>query len=62
MDDKAKMKVHHGAQSVIYSAVSDPRRNLEALFCPRLKVGARKFGKLTPLKLLAVSERRGVVS
>jgi hypothetical protein len=35
--------------------VSDLRRNLVALFSPRLKVSARKFGKLTPLKLLAVS-------
>ena len=62
MDDKAKMKVHHGAQSVIYSAVSDPRRNLEALFCPRLKVNARKFGELNPLKLLPVSELHCLVS
>jgi hypothetical protein len=36
-------------------AVRDLRRNLEALFCPRLKVIVRKFGELTPLKLLAVS-------
>ena len=43
-------------------AVSDLRRNLEALLSPRLKVGACKFSKLAPLKLLAVSERRGVVS
>src|SRR5262245_55520238 len=33
---------------------SDLRRNLVALLCPSLKVGARKFGKLTPLKLRAV--------
>ena len=39
-------------------AVSNLRRNLEALFSPRIKVGVRKFGELTPLKLLAVSERR----
>ena len=43
-------------------AVSDLRRNLEALFCPRLKGSARKLGKLTPLKVLAVSECRGLVS
>jgi hypothetical protein len=42
--------------------VSNLRRYLEALFSPRLKVGVRKFGKLTPLKLLAVSERRRLVS
>ena len=42
--------------------VSDLRRNLEALLCPRLKVGVRKFGKLAPLKLLAVSKRRCLVS
>jgi hypothetical protein len=42
--------------------VSNLRRNLEALLCPRPKVGARKFGELAPLKLLAVSERRGLVS
>jgi hypothetical protein len=40
-------------------AISDLRRNLEALFCPRLEITVRKFGKLTPLKLLAVSKRRG---
>jgi hypothetical protein len=43
-------------------AVSNLRRNLEALLCPRLKVGARKFGKLALVKLLAVSERRKLVS
>ena len=65
---------HHGSsieQSTIATlrnpkpsavAVSDLRRNLEALFSPRLKVSARKFGELTPLKLLAVSERRCLVS
>jgi hypothetical protein len=42
--------------------VSDLRRNLVALFSPRLKVIIRKFGKLAPLKLLAASERRGLVS
>ena len=42
--------------------VSDLRRNLETLLRPRLKAGARKFGELAPLKLLAVSERRGLVS
>jgi hypothetical protein len=42
-------------------AVHDLRRNLEALFCPRLKVGIRKFGELIPLKCLAVSERRRIV-
>ena len=42
--------------------VSDLRRNLVALLCPRLKVSVRKFGELTPLKLLAVSKRRGLVS
>jgi len=44
------------------TAVSDLRRNLVALFCPRLKVSARKLGELNPLELLAVSERRGFVS
>jgi hypothetical protein len=43
-------------------AVGNLRCDLEALFCPRLEVGARQFGELAPLKLLAVSERRGVVS
>ena len=43
-------------------AVSDLCRNLEALFSPRLKVGVPKFGKLTPLKLLAASERCCLVS
>jgi hypothetical protein len=43
-------------------AISNLRRNLEALFRPRLKVSARKFGELAPLKLLAVSESRGLVS
>jgi hypothetical protein len=42
--------------------VSNLRRNLETLFCPRPKVSVRKFGELAPLKLLAVSERRGLVS
>jgi hypothetical protein len=42
-------------------SISNLRRNLEALLCPRLKVGARKFGELASLKLLAVSERRGLV-
>jgi hypothetical protein len=37
-------------------AIGNLRPNLEALFCPRLKVGVRKFGKLAPLKLLAVSQ------
>src|SRR4030095_7895656 len=37
-------------------AVSNLRRNLEALFCPRLKISARKFGELAPPKLLTVSE------
>jgi hypothetical protein len=36
--------------------VSNLRRNLEALLSPRIKVSARKFGKLAPLKLLAVPE------
>ena len=36
--------------------------NLEALFCPRLKASVRKLGELAALKLLAVSERRGLVS
>jgi hypothetical protein len=35
--------------------VSDLRRNLETLLGPRLEVAVRKFGELTPLKLLAVS-------
>jgi hypothetical protein len=35
-------------------AVSSLRRNLEAPSCPRLKGSVRKFGELTPLKLLAV--------
>src|SRR5262249_2926632 len=43
-------------------SISNLRRNLEALSCPRFKVGARKFGELTPLKLLAVSERDYLVS
>ena len=42
-------------------SVSNLRRNLEALLGPRLKVSVRKFGKLAPLKLLAASERRGLV-
>jgi hypothetical protein len=42
--------------------ISDLRRNLETLLGPRLKVGVRKFGELTPLKLMRVSERRGLVS
>jgi hypothetical protein len=43
-------------------AVSKLRRNLKTLFGPRLKLGVRKFGEQTPLKLLAVSERRCLVS
>jgi hypothetical protein len=42
--------------------VGNLRRNLETFFSPRLKGSARKFRKLAPLKLLAVSERRGLVS
>ena len=42
--------------------VSNLRRNLETLFCPRLKVAVPKFGELSPLKLLAGSERRWLVS
>ena len=42
-------------------AVSDLRRNLKVLFSPQLKVSAPKFGELTPLKLLPISERRGLV-
>src|SRR5262244_1732729 len=42
--------------------ISNLRRNLVAFFCPRLKVSVGKFGKLTPLKLLAVLERRSFVS
>jgi len=41
--------------------VSNLCRNLEALFGPRLKAGARKFGELGPLKFLAVSECRSLV-
>src|SRR5262245_65517235 len=37
-------------------AISDLRRNLEVVFCPRLKSCTRKFGKLAPLKSLAISE------
>src|SRR4029453_3982217 len=36
--------------------ISELRPNLETLFSPRPKVGAGKFGKMTPLKLRAVSE------
>jgi len=42
--------------------VSELCRNLETLFCPRLKVSTRKLGELIPLKLLVVSERRRLVS
>jgi hypothetical protein len=35
--------------------ISDLRRNLEALFRPRLKIGVRKLGKPAPLKLLAIA-------
>ena len=42
--------------------ISNLRRNLEALLGPRLNVGARKFGKLAPLKILPVSARRCLVS
>ena len=41
--------------------ISKLRRNLEALFSPRLKVGVPKLGELTSLKLLAVSERSCLV-
>src|SRR5262245_61481148 len=41
-------------------SISNLRRNLEALFRP-LKVSARQFGELFPLKILAVSERRSLV-
>jgi len=37
-------------------------RNLVALLGPRLKAGARKFGKLAALGLRAESQRRRVVS
>jgi len=40
--------------------VSDLCRNLETLFCPRLKVGAHKFGKLAPLQRLTGLQRRCV--
>src|SRR5262249_11003863 len=43
------------------SPLSKLRCNLEALFSPRFKVSARKFGELASLKLLAVSEHRGIV-
>src|SRR6267378_6831037 len=39
-------------QSIV--SVSNLRRNPEALFCPRLKVGVRKLGELAPLKLLPI--------
>ena len=42
--------------------VSELRRNLKTLFCPRLKAIVRNFGELAPLKLLAGSERRGIVA
>jgi len=42
--------------------IGNLRRNLETFFSPRLKLGIRKFGELTPVKLLAVSERSGLVS
>jgi hypothetical protein len=38
--------------------ISNFGRNLKAFFCPRLKVCVLKFGKLAPLKLPAVLERR----
>jgi hypothetical protein len=43
-------------------SVSDLRRNLKTLLCPRLKAAVPKFGELIPLKLLSVAERRGRVS
>ena len=43
-------------------SVSNLRRNFVALLGPRLKLGARKFGELTPLKLLSVSKRCCLVS
>src|SRR5262249_2433542 len=42
--------------------VSKLRRNLEALLGPRPEVGVGNFGELAPLELLAVSNRRGLVS
>jgi Common central domain of tyrosinase/Polyphenol oxidase middle domain len=59
---------HAGHGDVVTSItldVTEPlnlRRNLETLLCRRLKVGVRKFGELVPLKLLAVTKRRGLVS
>ena len=42
--------------------ISDLRRNLETLPSPRLKVRACKFSDLAPLKLVAIAERRRLVS
>jgi hypothetical protein len=42
--------------------IVDLCRNVVALLYPRLIVRVRKFGKLTPLKLLPVSKRDCLVS
>src|SRR5262249_45472962 len=43
-------------------AVSNLRCDLVTLFVPRLKLSGREFGELTPLKTLAVSQGRRLVS
>jgi hypothetical protein len=47
-------------ESVSYCP-GDLGRNLEAFFCPRLKVHVRKFGETAALKLLPVLERRCLI-
>lgn len=49
----------HQLAAVLISNLSG---NLKTFFSPRLKAGARKFGKLASLKLLVVSESRCLVS
>jgi hypothetical protein len=61
-DMTVKDELERLPQPILGGLMRRTHRNLEALFSPQLKLSARKFGELTPLKRLAVSQRRGLVS
>jgi hypothetical protein len=59
LEDRDSPSFHLSESRAVPIEISDLCRNLVALFRP---VGAGKFGKLAPLKLLAVSQCCGFVS
>jgi hypothetical protein len=53
---------HPSAHLLVYRRGEQISSQSRSSPSPTLKISARKFGKLAPLKLLAVAERRGLVS